>query len=399
MMNNLRFLGKINRSDLYIASWCLYYLQGTLYAESSILSKSLFAINMLVALFYVFEVNNRYKLPAYFKGLNWLLLLFTVYTMALYAIYGAYVMVDGEYFESSSYVKAIYLSLFPIYPFYAFAKKGYVNKEKIRKWAIVFIIITTASYFYENQKRVAALIEVGSDIENVTNNTSYVFLSLVPFLVFYKKYPIIQYIGLSYIAFYVISGMKRGAILIAVICICIFIYDNYKKSASKKRLFLIVFTFLWLFIGIVYLSDYLAHSSYFQIRLAQTMEGKSSGRDEIYSHIWSVFINSDLLNVLLGYGANGSIIKTGKFAHSDWLEILINQGLVGVFFYLYYWKQFYKTWKTSYDIDTKSAIGLLLIIFFIKSIFSMSYASMTFYTNYLLGYCLAKKDTTWKRVD
>lgn len=385
---NIKILGRINRCDLYIVSWCLYYLQGTLYPESSILSKSLFAINMSIALFYVFDVNREYKLPIYFKGLNWLLLLFTLYTIALYAVYGSYVTVNGEFFESSNYIKAIWLSLIPIYPFYAFSIKGYITKEKIKKWALVFIAITTASYFYENQKRVLALIEMGSNIENVTNNTSYVFLSLVPFLVFYKKYPIIQYIGLSYIAFYIISGMKRGAILIAIICICVFIYDTYKKSASQKRLFLIVLTLLWFFIGIAYLSDYLANSSYFQIRLAETMEGQSSGRDEIYTHIWSVFVNSDLLNVLLGYGANGSIMKTGKFAHSDWLEILINQGLIGLFIYLYFWKQFYKTWKISQDKETKSVLGLFLIIFFIKSIFSMSYASMTFYTNYLLGYCL-----------
>ena len=83
------------------------------------------------------------------------------------------------------------------------------------------------------------------------------------------------------------------------------------------------------------------------------------------------------------------VIMTAKFAHSDWLELLINQGLLGFIIYINYWKHYYISWRIAKNIEVKNILGLLLLIFLFKSIFSMSYASYTYYTNCLLGYCLA----------
>ena len=84
------------------------------------------------------------------------------------------------------------------------------------------------------------------------------------------------------------------------------------------------------------ISDIMMQNDYFQTRLTSTLEGNSSGRDEIYSHIWNVFNNSNMFHYLFGYGAQGSFIMTAKFAHSDWLELLINQGLLGFIIYINY---------------------------------------------------------------
>ena len=65
MKGILAFFKKPNRCDLYLASWSLYYLQGTLYPESSSLSKILFLMNMLVAIYYVIYVNLHYNPPLF----------------------------------------------------------------------------------------------------------------------------------------------------------------------------------------------------------------------------------------------------------------------------------------------------------------------------------------------
>lgn len=380
---------KFNRSDWYIASWCLYYLQGTLYGESSTLSKTLFVVNMGVALFYVFYVNIRYTVPSYIKGLNWLLSLFVVYGVVLLIDRGPSIVVNGEVFSNSGYIKPIVLSLCPIYAFYEFARSGFLTKEKLKFWIVAFFVVTTCSFFYEQQKRIMTLLESGSKAAGVTNNASYVFLGLIPLLIFYRKHLFIQYIALAYCLYFVVSGMKRGAILIAVICLCVFIYQSFRQAASKQKMLLCFLIIALIYIGYMFISADLMQDTYFQTRLEETLEGQSSGRNEIYSNIWEVYKNSDLFNLIFGFGANGTMLYTAKFAHSDWLEILMNQGILGVSVYLLYWCQFYRSWKKTRNEEIKTALGLLLLILLIKSVFSMSYASYTFYINSLLGFCVA----------
>lgn len=389
MKGILAFFKKPNRCDLYLASWSLYYLQGTLYPESSSLSRILFLMNMLVAIYYVIYVNLHYKKKPFLKGLNILLVLFTIYGIILYVTRGTSFIVHGEILDSNLYLKAIYLSLFPVYPFYYFSLKGYLTSDKIRGWTMVFFIVTTCSFFYEQKKRIMQLAELGFDTDNVTNNTSYMFLSLIPFLVLYRKKILFQYFGLAYCLYYIMIGMKRGAILIAVICLMFFLYDNFKNSSYRKKFALFLLTGCLMVLGGMFISDTMMQNDYFQTRLTSTLEGNSSGRDEIYSHIWMVFENSNMFHFLFGYGAQGSFIMTAKFAHSDWLELLINQGLLGFIIYINYWKNYYISWRSAKNIEVKNILGLLLLIFLFKSIFSMSYASYTYYTNCLLGYCLA----------
>lgn len=382
---------KTNRCDVYLASWCIYYLQGTLYPESSFLSKSLFVLNMAVAIYFFFYVNNNYVLPLFFKGLNLLLAMFTIYSIILYFEHGATFYAFGEVLSSGDYVKTIYLSLLSVYPFYHFSTEGYLTKEKLKMWAFVFFLVTTCSFFYERQKRMALLLQNGVNTEFITYNTGYVFLSLMPILVFFRKKPTLQYIGLAYCLYFVLTGMKRGAIFIAILSMIIFIYQNYKHSKSNQQVAYLILTLLFTFIAYKFLSETLFQNAYFQSRLEDTMEGDSSGRNEIYSSIWHVFVNSNIFNQVLGYGAQGSFMQTGKFAHCDWLELLINQGVLGVGIFAIYWILYYQTWEETTNTEVKNALGLLLMIFFIKSIFSMSYESMTFYTNSVLGYCLANQ--------
>jgi O-antigen ligase len=97
---------------------------------------------------------------------------------------------------------------------------------------------------------------------------------------------------------------------------------------------LIVFLLLIYFSYIVILqNDFLIS------RFIQAKEGNLSGRTELYSSLWMYYKNSDIKNLLFGYGFAQSIRFVGNTAHNDWLEILIGQGIMGISLYFFYFSQ------------------------------------------------------------
>ena len=54
-----------------------------------------------------------------------------------------------------------------------------------------------------------------------------------------------------------------------------------------------------------------------------------------------------------------------------------------------YWCGFYKTWKGTTNAEAKTILALTIIIYFAKTLFSMSYGDMTYVSTSVLGYALA----------
>ena len=242
-------------------------------------------------------------------------------------------------------------------------------------------------YFLHQQE---VLVRSAEEIEEITNNLGYVFLSLIPLMAFWSHKKFVQYFGLALSMMFIIFGMKRGAIMIGALSIVMFLHQSL-KSATRKQKFWTFFLSFVLIIGAIYLVSYmLRNSAYFNERLEITLEGNSSGRDRLYSVFWRHFINeSNPFLFLFGNGALATLSIASNYAHNDWLEIAINQGLLGVLVYVYYWIMFYKTWKKSaFDSEIYLATGLVLLIFFMKTLFSMSYSDMNIYTTICLGYSM-----------
>ena len=71
-------------------------------------------------------------------------------------------------------------------------------------------------------------------------------------------------------------------------------------------------------------------------RMTSILEGNTSGREALYGAIVTKWYNSNnIWNLLFGFGFASSLeITGGNFAHNDWLELLSNFGLAGIFAYL-----------------------------------------------------------------
>ena len=75
----------------------------------------------------------------------------------------------------------------------------------------------------------------------------------------------------------------------------------------------------------------MSNSEYFVSRYEQTLEGNTSGRNDIYENLWNtLLLEPNPLYFYLGRGANSTLNIVGNGAHQDWLETFCNNGLLGV---------------------------------------------------------------------
>ena len=158
------------------------------------------------------------------------------------------------------------------------------------------------------------------------------------------------------------------------------------QIASAFALTLVAIFGMYRFVMNLYTSNI-----FFQKRFVLTMSGYSSNRDKLYSFFWHHFIEkSSIMEFFFGHGANGTIILHGQYAHNDWLEFAINQGLLGVILYFVYWCCFILEWKSFHGPkNCKIVLGDLFFAHFLIALFSMSFGDMPLASTLCVGYCLA----------
>ena len=377
-----------SQCNIYIGLWLLYNLQGTLYTSGSLLSQVLLAIILVWSLFFFFKVNLRQSLPAYVKGLNLLLIMFVFYgTLLIISGKQLYISETGvSSVRNIDYLKSIFVSLLPIYPMYYYSSRNQFTYRHLYIWLYFFIVVVFLQYFRTQREM---LMMTTSD--KITNNSGYLFVALLPCLAVCKRKKLVQYILLSVFVFFILASVKRGAILIGIIASVFIIIYNILNSSRKTRIWTLLLSILILCISWQAVSHMSETSEYFLLRMEQTFEGNDSNRTLMYQNLYDVFkTQSTFMQMLFGRGAWGTLTVNMNFAHNDWLEILINQGLIGILVFIVYWVSFYKECRNAKR--SPSSRFCLFLIFFIcisKTIFSMSYSDMNIYLVSVLGLALA----------
>ena len=362
--------------NIYVLFWALYYTQGTIIPQGSIWSRGILVAFMLISLYFLIKVLGRKQNP-YFKALGTLLLMFTVYGVA-------HIFAGG----GVGYLQMIYLSLLPIYTFYILAREGKINEGWIR--IVFFVAVGVVMVQYVSYVR--HLEETLMEAENATINVGYDIVALLPLIYFFKKKPIVQYVILALVVGLVVTTVKRGAIIVSAFCTLYFIYNTLTHSTRKTKWYVWMVVLAFVIIGARYVINFYNNSDFAQMRMANTMEGESSGRDSIFAGAWEIFVSSNIIGILFGHGAGATIRIMGIAAHNDWFEILVNQGLLGITVYLFYWIAFYKTFRRDKNQETKPIMGTVMMIYFLATLFSMSYSAMTMPSTLALGFVLAKQN-------
>ena len=267
----IRGIIHFNRCDVFLGLWVVYYLQGILYSEGGGISTSILFIQLLISLVCAYKTVNMRNIPVYFTGLNMLLVLFTAYGVFHMIQYPGYVYYTGfnKSMVSYDYIKSIYLSLLPIYPFYYYSRIGLLNLNRLKVWFFIFIISCTMSY-YRMERDFMEL----KNVDEVTNNSSYLFLSLFPGLILFRKQNIIHYILLAYIMAYVLLGMKRGAIMISAVMMIYYFWKLMKYSNRRKKIIILLAIFLFIYVGIQFIEYRMSISDYMMERIYRVSRQK-----------------------------------------------------------------------------------------------------------------------------
>ena len=69
--------------NIYIFLWCLYSLQGTLYARGGAISNFILVLLIVMSLYYLYRLVTNYKIPTVLKVLLSLLVIWTAYGFAI----------------------------------------------------------------------------------------------------------------------------------------------------------------------------------------------------------------------------------------------------------------------------------------------------------------------------
>ena len=374
---------------LYIFLWTVYSLQGTLYSHGSVISVASLALVMVLSIYYYCYVNVRYKLPAPLKILSVLVGIWTLYGLE------PILSRNGQsafLVQPFSYLKSIYMSLLPVYAFYFFTKKGIITEDSLRRLFMLFLVLAIFSFY---DYRATALNAVVGDREEVTNNAGYVVVSLLPLIPVFWRRPFWQYTLLGICLVFVLIGMKRGAIIAGALSAIWIISNSFRQARSvgkRKRwrnvLVRVVATIAVVSVVVYAIQYMLTTSDYFNWRLENTIEGNYSGREVMYDAYFNWFMSQDgVLRILFGNGANATLRYFSNFAHNDWLELLIDNGVIVTLLYAAYWlTMIAMLLRGKYGSTPMLMLGCFVIIYLLKTVVSMSYNSTTVYAACAIGY-------------
>lgn len=317
---------------------------------------------VLLSLYCVYEDYIRYG----FSGIEKAILIFTGLNLIYFFV---------SYLWSNPSTTTLGNTLYALLAYVMFAflgKKGILTHKFIFVSAILLTVAAIPS-FYNAQQLALALAKLVSGGDETTVNASIIFLMLLPMLFCLKK-RVVSLVLFCVCLFFLITGAKRGNILAAVIPAILYLWMLFKEN--KKNLFKISVLIIAVAAIAVWAKDMVLSNDYLLNRYEQTLEGNTSGRDVLYSTMWNMWYDMDsIVNLLFGYGYNGTFLYSPmhKFAHNDWLEILVDFGLLGALFYAAIFISFARLYFRLDRGYPRLVCIAIVSIWFMKTLYSMGF--------------------------
>ena len=172
-----------------------------------------------------------------------------------------------------------------------------------------------------------------SNIKDRNVYLSYYALASLPWILLFKN-KTIRYIGVLFIIYIVVYAEKRGGFLALLFSITIYLFiENYIfKKEKGLGIFYVIFSSGFVLFIFLQLSQ-IAESMIFK-RIGMIKKDEGSGRMEIYENLFNAIKKFDVYTLIFGNGHNSvtNIIQT--FAHNEFLQIMVDYGIVGLFLYI-----------------------------------------------------------------
>lgn len=296
-------------------------------------------------------------------------ILFFILLVTCYFIWG---FGDNDYGFTN--IGNIYVGLFSFPAMASLARRGAFRECDFRNMVVV-LTFTSILYYLNAQANALARFS----LDATTINASVVFAMLLPSALLLRSHKL-TFIFAGICIFFLLNGAKRGNIaasVIPLILLMIHLFQKNRKSFWKRLTLLIVIVG-----AAIWVSDLVLSNDYLLKRYQQTISGNSSNRDVIYSMMWSLwFEKADFWQFIFGYGYDGSILYggVGRYAHNDWLEILVDFGLNGFIIYTTIFIGLFIIYRKIKTKVYKQVILAIMSVWFVKACVSMGFTGETMF--------------------
>ena len=258
------------------------------------------------------------------------------------------------------------LPLFMLY--FGSITSRYFKSDNVIIWTITIVVLLLAYYYLNNYYKNELFI-----VEN-TSSGAYAILYLLPFLLCHKKV-VFQISSILLTLLIIMLSLKRGGFLALLAAVVVFLLITQigikKQRFNIKRLLLLIVLPLGLYALILYLNESVLEGLLFS-RFENDETG--SGRTYIYQQYWMLLWDSSPSQLIIGHGWMGSIRDSGiEFTcHNDFLEAIIDFGIIGFLFYILLYIELIKFCKRMVQNNNiyAPAMGASIALFFVNSMVS-----------------------------
>lgn len=394
---------RVREKSIALFSIVVYIVLSTVFEESKIGLSKLSSIGLLICMSCccLTILRNRY-----FKY-NWLII-------SLF-IFGVCLAISALYSPASSSLKNMYLyryftSVILIWMIINIVETKQDIRIVLHGYILSGIILALYMYAYYGIRTLLVYGErLGGELGN-QNSIGITCASAIIFSIIYLSYnhdrtrwlyllPIV--ICLPACLF---TGSRKSILLIALCILIYFLSQNREKGQTQRVLFLVLFLIV-IWYTIVNIPAFSVIYERFDSLLSlfgrnnMQLDTGSENRVRYITEGWKAFLESPMW----GNGFCYSYYKWGVYSHNNYVELLMNNGLIGFLLYysihlrlIFHAYKINKHVKNSRDIYSKIYIVIMTIILF------MDIGSVNYYTRYtliLLAVCSVIKSQYYLEVD
>lgn len=263
---------------------------------------------------------------------------------------------------------------------------GFRNPDAVFQSRYVSVLVLLFSYLFLGVK----VFSAGTGIALIS--TAYYSLFLLPFVLMLKNKPLKWMLVIIIFATVLLSSKRTGFIAFELSLVVFFLVEfrMIKGENGVRKRFLIIFFAVFLTIVLYFVLRYNALNNPNSIidRLLSISEDDGSGRTEIWKNTWKMICNSDPLSIVVGHGFNAVYYDSGLHlsAHTDFLEVIYDYGLIGTMLYV---KFYFSLWK-YYKIAKKESPQLAapMAVSFVLTLCMSAFAHLLIYPTHFLFLCV-----------
>lgn len=310
-----------------------------------------------------------------------LLLLFGILILLTSAYFYFFRLDDISFYSVRQLIDSVLWILFLLNS-YLFAYQKGESSIKCLRYLLLLLPIFLVLYIQ---------IKSFSDNRGIPEISSvYYLLFLLPFL-FLEKKKIYKIIGFFIIFIAILLSVKRTGIIALVIFLIIYYYINNKQKQKSTRDIIKNVLLTSVVVAIIGAGLYWIIQNYdidIIIKLQNMSEDGGSGRTEVWGEVISMIIHSNPIALLFGHGFNSVYYDSviGLSAHSDFLEVIYDYGILGFLMYMKLWFYLFTNGIKLYK--RKSAYAPVFLASLGMAFFFSLTSHLIIYPTYFLFLCL-----------